>query len=550
MNFVCKKSGAQFEVTKGDEDFYKMMNVPIPTLSPEERQRRRLAWRNERVLHKRKCSGTGRAIIGMYPQDTIFPVYDHSFFFSDKWNALSYGRDFDFNRPFFEQFTELLQVVPRVVNWSVANENSEYGNLASWNKNCYLCFEADDNRDCQYCDYSFRCLNSIDCGYAVECELCYQCIDVLKCYNLRYSLNCKDCANSWFLKNCSGCKDCFGCVNLQNQQYFFLNEKLSKDAYEAKMDSLNLSSREQIQSFLASFLRFAKKFPCKFMHGFQNENCSGDYLNNCKNAHYCFDSSDLRDCKYVYNCEKVKDGYDLDTYGGVEGVERVYESQSIGRSVFNAAFTNNVSRNLSDIFYSEACWNGNDLFGCISLQNGKYCILNKQYSKEEYFELRAKIVEHMRKTGEYGEFFPIKDSPFPYNETMANFYFPLAKEEALKEGYLWRDVEKKEFLPQSANVPISIDETNDTICDEMLACEVMGKNYKIQPAELDFYRKMKLPVPLKCPEQRFKERMNLRNAKILRMKNCDKCNREMQTTYSSASKEQILCEKCYLEVVY
>jgi len=31
----------------------------------------------------------------------------------------------------------------------------------------------------------------------------------------------------------------------------------------------------------------------------------------------------------------------------------------------------------------------------------KYCILNKQYSKEEYEELVPKIIEHMQKTGEW-----------------------------------------------------------------------------------------------------------------------------------------------------
>lgn len=547
---ICKKSGEQFEITEKDEEFYRMMDVPCPTLCPNERQRRRLAWRNERVLHKRTCSGTGRTIIGMYPQDTTFPVYDHDYFFSDKWSALSYGRDFDFRRPFFEQFTDLMKVTPRVVNWSVSNENSEYGNLASWNKNCYLCFEADDNRDCQYSDYSFRCVNVLDCSYAVECELCYQCVDILKCYNVRYSLNSKGCRDSCFLKNCIGCSDCFGCVNLQNAQYCFLNEKLGREEYERKINSLALDNRGNVEFLWRKFLKFAEKFPCKYMNGFQNENCTGDYLNNCQNSHFCYDSSELRDCKFVFNCERINNGYDLDTYGGVEGGERLYECQSVGRSVFNVAFGNNISRNLSDIFYSEACWNGKNLFGCISLNYGNYCILNKQYTKDEYIDLRKKIVEHMRKTGEYGEFFPIKDSPFPYNETMAQFYFPLTKEEALKEGYSWRDQEKKEYQSQKMEVPDDVSRVDSSICDILLACQITGKNYKIQLSEWDFYRKMGLPIPVKCPEQRFKERMSLRNPKTLWKRQCARCGGEIETTFSTERKEKILCEKCYLEEVH
>ena len=234
----------------------------------------------------------------------------------------------------------------------------------------------------------------------------------------------------------------------------------------------------------------------------------------------------------------------------MEGVELVYEGQSIGRSVFNAAFTNNISRNLSNIFYCEACWNCNDLFGCISLQYGKYCILNKQYSKEDYFGLREKIVKHMKKTGEYGEFFPIEYSPLPYNETMAQFYFPLTKEEALKQGYSWGDKEKKEFQPQTISIPDTISETDDSICANLLACSETGQNYKIQIQEFNFYKQLSLPIPVKCPEQRFRERMMLRNPKTLWERKCSKCGNDIETTFAPDRPEKILCDKCYLQEVY
>jgi hypothetical protein len=37
----------------------------------------------------------------------------------------------------------------------------------------------------------------------------------------------------------------------------------------------------------------------------------------------------------------------------------------------------------------------------------------------------------MQETGERGEFFHRNLSPFGYNETVANEYFPLSKEEAI-----------------------------------------------------------------------------------------------------------------------
>jgi len=63
------------------------------------------------------------------------------------------------------------------------------------------------------------------------------------------------------------------------------------------------------------------------------------------------------------------------------------------------------------------------------LNTAKYCILNKQYTKEEYEKLMPKIIEYMEKTEEWGEFFPASLSPFGYNETIAMEYFPLTREE-------------------------------------------------------------------------------------------------------------------------
>jgi hypothetical protein len=79
------------------------------------------------------------------------------------------------------------------------------------------------------------------------------------------------------------------------------------------------------------------------------------------------------------------------------------------------------------------------MFGCAKLRHKKYCILNKQYSKEEYYEMVEKVKKHMNempyvdKKGrvyKYGEFFPAELSPFGYNETLAHDFFPLEKEEA------------------------------------------------------------------------------------------------------------------------
>ena len=45
----------------------------------------------------------------------------------------------------------------------------------------------------------------------------------------------------------------------------------------------------------------------------------------------------------------------------------------------------------------------------------------------------------------YGEFFPSELSPFCYNETIAQEYFPLTKEEATEQGYKWKEKEERNY---------------------------------------------------------------------------------------------------------
>ena len=50
--------------------------------------------------------------------------------------------------------------------------------------------------------------------------------------------------------------------------------------------------------------------------------------------------------------------------------------------------------------------NSHDLFGCVGVNHGEFCILNKQYSEKDYREMARKIIEHMKKTGSLGNHCP------------------------------------------------------------------------------------------------------------------------------------------------
>ena len=106
---VCKNS---FSIEPDDLAFYERMKVPPPTFCPECRMVRRMNWRNERNFYKRQCAMCEKSILAMQAPEKPFTVYCRECWYSDKWDAMTYGRDYDFSKPFFAQFRELLEAVP------------------------------------------------------------------------------------------------------------------------------------------------------------------------------------------------------------------------------------------------------------------------------------------------------------------------------------------------------------------------------------------------------------------------------------------------------
>lgn len=203
----------------------------------------------------------------------------------------------------------------------------------------------------------------------------------------------------------------------------------------------------------------------------------------------------------------------------------------------------------SDIDYCHASNYSKNLFGCVGAKHNEFCILNKQYLTEEFKALRAKIIEHMKKTGEWGRFFPKSISPFPYNESTSNCFFPLKKEEAVETGFKWKDQETAENS-QTFEIPDNIKNVPDKVTNEILVCESSKRNFKILPQELSFYRSQNIPIPREHSDARFYKRFALKNPFKLFDRQCKKCGTNLKTTYAPERTETILCEKCYLESVY
>jgi hypothetical protein len=584
---ICKHCWISFDITDKDLEFYEKISpnfwgkkylIPTPILCPECRQQRRLTWRNERKLYKRKCDASGKEIISIYSPDKNYTVYNQDFWWSDSWEALSYWREFDFSKSFFTQFNELNNKVPKLAIIWANNENSSYCNLSADNKNCYLISESSNNEDCFYGYWLQKSRDWVDCSFIHEWENCYNCDDCFNCNHSFFLSSCKNCYNCFFLEDCYGCKNCFWCVNIQDKEYYFFNQKLTKEKYEEKIMKIKIN-----EETINKFNDFKKQFPKKYSRILRSENCSGGQIEDSKNCNHSFHAYDAEDCKYAEHVwRNAKDCMDVSTAG--RDAELIFETINCWIGVYKNIFSA-VVWECQNMSYCFSCFNSHDCFWCVGLRDMSYCILNKQYSKEEYEKLVPRIIEHMsspqpspEREGEieWWEFFPSSISPFGYNETVANEYFPISLKTGLKWEINYIDREwnifktlqeawerpvfkystyetpfpKVEKIIPASKLPENISEIPDDILNWAIECEISKKPFRIIKQELEFYRKYNLPIPKIHPDMRHIMRLKLKNAIKLYERKCAKCKKEIHTTYAPERMEIIYCEDCYNKEIY
>lgn len=544
----CKLTGQTFEVTEDEQNFYAEMGVGLPTLCPQERLRRRLHFRNFRSLYHRTCAATGNRIISMYSEKCPFPVFHQDYWWSDNWDPKSYGRPYDPNRSFFDQYKELSDAVPHYAVMNLNSEACEYSNMVNASRRCYLVFGCVRNEDCLYGHIVWDSSDCVDTLYAYLCQWCSNSIDIVRCYNVHYSQECTDCRESYFLYDCAGCENCFGSFNLRNAKYCVFNERLTKTEYERRMQDLLPLSAEKVAELEARFhAERTRSAITPELFCTSAENVTGNHIYESANVFDSFDVKRSEDSRHCFTVHQVSNCLDL----SFNGSSARFSFDSLTLVNCERVMFSQVMNTVSDSCYSEFCSSSRDLFGCIAVKNSQYCILNRQYSADEYAALRAQIVEEMKARGEWGEFFPAWLSPFAYNEAIVNEYLPLEREEALERGYRWR--EEREFAAPAGvvgKVPSMVAEAGDEVVEETFYCEATNKPFRIIRAELEFHRRMGTPLPRWCPDVRHLGRMGRRARRRLVGRGCGRCGRTLATAHDQGYAGDVVCAGCYRGLLY
>jgi uncharacterized protein YbaR (Trm112 family) len=564
---ICQNCKKQFTIEPDDFAFYEKIQVPSPNFCPDCRQQRRMSWRNDYNFYMRECALCKNRVLSIYSIDKPTPVYCPKCWWGDQWSAKDYGKSIDLDKPFFLQFKELLNKVPALAilnDDGIASVNCQYTNYFALGKNCYMVINSWKVEECMYSVCLVGAKNVVDSAVILKGgEHLHHAINVDASFRSRYVFNSMGLMNCSYCFDCRNCSNCFMSIGLRNKQYYFQNKQHTKEEYEKILKEYVLSTWSGTEKARKEFEEFILRYPRKHANIVKSVNCSGDYLVNSKNAKHCYITVRVENSKYFERGDTIRDSYDC-LSGGEQ--ELCYDSINPDNS-YRALFTSYCHKD-NDVLYSDSCQSSEQLFGCVGLKNAKYCVLNKQYIKEDYEELVSKLTEKMTERGEYGEFFPASLSPFCYNESVAQDEFPLSKEEVLATGFAWQENFTKTVGKETLiDIPDDINEIKNSILRDVLVCASCKRNYRITEEEFRFYRQNQIPIPRSCFFCRLRQLYKERGPVHLWMRTCQcsglkskngiyenttvhfhgsiHCPNEFETSYAPERPEIVYREACY-----
>jgi hypothetical protein len=428
---ICSITGEKWMMDEDEIAWFKKFNVPPSRYSPQTRLKLAMGYFIVFDMWYNKHADTGAPIISTtHPASGIRVLPDKEWFERD---FSSDAMDLDFTTPFLDQLYALTRCVPVAASFNYKVPENSIAFISLGDHDSFFVLACRSKR-------SFYCGNAIDIEDSAElvsvenARESYGVVHSQRIYNCRFLLECYDCISSSFLFDCRNCEFIFGGTNLRNKKYVWFNEQLSKEEWEKRFAEVDLASRQQVDQYHQKFLMLLRE------QGIWPENFNINAVDSTG--------------EYVYESTNIKDGYyvtrgcrDLEQVAYAFGIpsESCYcTSAPIGSSdcyygigqkeSSHTRFAMSILERNINTEYCNMCHDCENCFGCVGLRRKKFCILNKQYTEEEYWKTLDALKVAMLERGEYGELPPMKFGTQHWSGSGAHVIFGQTKEECLKLG--------------------------------------------------------------------------------------------------------------------
>ncbi|KKP85856.1 hypothetical protein A3B84_01205 [Candidatus Nomurabacteria bacterium RIFCSPHIGHO2_02_FULL_35_13] len=551
MHSYCEN---EFNIEEGDIKFLKMFSMPPPNFCPTCRRMRRFVHMNFSRLFKRECDAPSHKekMISIFPEECPFPVYDYQYFIGDEFNAFSFGVKYEEDDNPIKILSSIRKKfpMPSFLNRDPSSINSEYSNGGRDLKNGYYVMACYHVEDAWYSSMIQKSRNVMDSLYIWDSEFIYECFSSDHLYKSSFIYFSSNCIDSIFLFDCRNCQNCFGCVNLRNNRYCVYNKQLSKEEYESFINSVFPLSKEALNSYEKKFWDLVKTLPANGPRNIATSNVSGVNITNSKNLYDVIDADNSENIRHADGALSHRDSMDFLFSGGNSSL--LYMTTNIGSQSSRVKFSLS-SKGCTDCEFIFNSKNLNNCFMCFGLQNKSYCVLNRQYTEEEYFKIIDDIKFKCLEEGIYGNGLGLEFSAQAYNFSLAQISFPLSDKEIVKlGGYVAKEPETNvgniEVIKYK-DLPKTIQEVSNDILNKAILCETSSRPFRITASELGFYRRMNLPLPDMHPLLRIEKRLRfVKDGKKYKAV-CKKCDKDIETVFNPSENFLIYCDKCYQQEV-
>jgi len=591
----CKYCDEEFALYDLEKEILDKHQFKYPDICPTCRFRILYSYINDKHLYHRADTSTGKNIISILNPDFPWKVIDAKVYknlmIDDE--ALIYARGL--SDDIFWDFKKLFRDFPQSSRMTYPSlENSLYASHVWWAKNLYLSFCVFEK--CEDIYYSYRILgncktifNSLDVSESSEI---YTSRMVENSHGIYFSSNVSESNTLLFCYNMQGCSDCILSCNKINTKYSIWNKVYKEEEYKKKEKEIQetIKTPKWYKIIEKQYRDFLKKNLVEPSLNIQNsEAIAWDniyYSSNNINSFKGIGNHNTVNTVLTGNNRKDTMIQLINSIEWWQHCENVIGSCSFGQGVYNLFFCNTVTQS-KDCYY---CFDIEDCEECmfsIWLRHKKYCILNKQYKKDQYFELKEKMILYLKKRWEWGRFLWFDFSPFPYNDTSSYEFWKVkeviyadGRKETIDKNARWIvTVESDDFISNATlnlwgrekinikwrtknkevNVPNGMEKVKDLenidiisedILEMAIICEKTKRPYRIIGIELEFLKKKGLPIPHIHHEIRMEKLLWERPLWELYVRKCDACEKDMLSVLKRKVEYKIYCPECYNTYMY